>query len=153
MKEFAPVGWTLGEHRSKIEVESLVFSIMKGQQVDRTYGLKLTISTNEEGYAQEENCLVDQDELPELINGMTYLNEKFMQLRDGVPSYTEISYITRDDFKVGFYVNPGPDPDPKAFCSAGGSSTAFMEPKKLIRLRDLIAKGLVYLESVALPQQ
>lgn len=149
MKEFAPVGALTGLYSSKVEVDALIFSLMKGQQMERTYGIKITLHTNDDGYAREESCLIDQDELPELINGMAYLAEKLEQLSHGVPNYTELSYVTKDDFKIGFYVSTGTDPDPTIFCSAGGSENAFMQPTRLPRLRELIVNGMNYLKSVS----
>jgi hypothetical protein len=149
MKEFSPIGALNGLYGSQFEVDALIFSIMKGQQMERTYGIKITLRTTDDGYTREQSCLVDQDELPELINGMAFLAEKLDRLRHGVPNYTELSYLTKDDFKIGFYVNTGPEPDPTIFCSAGGSENAFMKPARFPRLRELIETGMNYLNGVS----
>ncbi|MEB3276463.1 MAG: hypothetical protein VKM92_05785, partial [Cyanobacteriota bacterium] len=72
MKEFANVGSLTGESRSKLKIETLVFSSMQGAQIERAYGLKIKIQTCDDGFFRDEACLIDQDELPELINGITY---------------------------------------------------------------------------------
>jgi hypothetical protein len=149
MKEFSHIGLILGEHRSKVSVETLVFSIMQGGQIDRTYGLKITVTIDDNEYLKEDTCLIDQDELAELVNGIEYLEAKLEQLSNGVPNYTELSYVTRDDFKVGFYVNAGSNPDPMCFCSSGGPDSAFMKTNKLLRLKQQISKGRVYLDEVS----
>lgn len=149
MKEFSPIGKLNGLYSSQIEIDALIFSIMKGQQMERTYGIKITLFTNDDGYSREQSCLVDQDELPELVNGMTFLAEKLEQLRNGVPNYTELSYVTKDDFKIGFYISTGDEPDPTIFCSAGGSDNVFTKPARLPRLRELIVNGMNYLKSVS----
>jgi hypothetical protein len=149
MKEFSPIGVVLGRHASKIEVESLVFTIMKTAKIDRTYGIKLTIYTARQGYEREETCLIDQDELTELVNGMNFLSEKLGQFGSGVPNYTELIYVTNDDFKVGFFVSAGSDPDPTLFCSARGGENAFMPAARLSELTQLIEKGMEYLSSIS----
>jgi hypothetical protein len=149
MKEFSPLGFLTGQYNSKIEIESLFFTVMKAAKIDRTYGVKVTVHTSSQGYQREETCLIDQDELQELVNGINYLNEKLGQLGKGVPNYTELSYVTNDDFKVGFFVSAGSVPDPTLFCSAGRGENAFMPPVRLSQLSKLFEKGIEYLESVS----
>jgi hypothetical protein len=153
MKEFSPIGVVHGRHASKIEVDSLVFTTMKAAKIDRTYGIKLTVYTTRQGYEREETCLIDQDELTELIKGMNYLSEKLVQFGSGVPSYTELIYVTNDDFKVGFFVSAGADPDPTLFCSARGGENAFMPSARLSQLTQLVEKGMEYLSSISEPSE
>lgn len=76
MKEFLPVGTLSGEYRVKLEVETLIFSSMQAGKIDRTYGLKITVTTRDDGYERDGSCLIDQDELNELVSGLQYLDEK-----------------------------------------------------------------------------
>lgn len=148
MKEFSSIGKLVGEYKSKIEIDTLVFSYMQGTQSDRTFGLKVTVTTMDDGYAREGTCLIDQDELPELINGISYLEDKLALLIGGVANYTELAYVTKDSFSIGFYVNPGSSPDPKSFCSTESSDNAFMHPSKLPQPRECIQNGLDYLLTI-----
>ena len=149
MKEFSTVGSLSGQYKSKLEIETLVFSSMQSGQVERTYGLKITVQTSDNSYPKDGTCLIDQDELTELSDGLRYLDDKLMQLSTGVQNYTELQYVTRDGFRIGFFVNPGPSPNPTVFCSVPTSDSAFMPSVRLSQIRELIQKGQEVLNQLA----
>ena len=108
MKEFHPISTVESVYEGEMEIETLVFSVMRGHQVDRTYGVKETCRTGDEDY-QQYVSLVDLDELPELLDGLRYLDEKYTQLTSvGITDYTELNYSTKGLFSIGFFLQFNP---------------------------------------------
>jgi len=145
MKEIFTIGLLAGKYNSKIGIDTFIFTVMKVAQTDRTCGIMITLKTDNDGL---QTCFIDEDELPELVNGINYLDEKLMQLHHCVPNQIELAYITKDGFKVGFVVKPDPNPNPSFFCSAREAESAFLPAEQLPQLRALIEKGIDYLKSI-----
>jgi hypothetical protein len=70
MKQFHEIGKLRCDLGTKLTFTTLVFAIAQGTKGDRTFGLKIE---HETGEGQFESCLVDFDELKELLLAIKYL--------------------------------------------------------------------------------
>jgi len=66
-----------------------------------------------------------------------------------VPNYTEMAYVTKDGFKIGFFINSGLNPNPSIFCSVREAESAFLPAEQLPQLRALFEKGIDYLKNIS----
>jgi hypothetical protein len=141
LKEVFPIGVLTGQRGSKLEVDTLTIAVMIKGKIEQAYAVRvITYTKDNEG---EQVCLIDQDELPELINGIAYINEKLTKLYKGsVLNYAELFYTTKDGLRIGFFVTPSRVPEPSVFCSAGGEESAFMPAKSLPQIKKLFEKSL-----------
>jgi hypothetical protein len=146
MKEISSIGLLTGKYNSKVGIDAFIFTVMKVAQIDRTRGIMVTVKTDNDGL---QTCLIDEDELPELVNGINYLDEKLRQLSHCVPTQIELAYLTKDDFMIGFVQKSDPNPNPSFFCSARGGESAFVPAEQLPQLKALIEKGIDYLKSIS----
>jgi hypothetical protein len=152
MKEFHPISTVESVYDGEMEIETLVFSVMRGHQVDRTYGVKVTCRTGDENY-QQDVSLVDLDELPELLDGLRYLDEKYKQLTSvGITDYTELNYSTKGLFSVGFYLQFNPvrrSFDSRVFSSCNEGESLFFEREAILRILDSLVSAQQYLVTIS----
>lgn len=152
MKEFHPISTIESVYDGEIEIETLVFSVMRGHQVDRTYGVKVTCRTGDEDY-QRDVSLVDLDELPELLDGLHYLDEKYTQLTSvGITDYTELNYSTKGLFSVGFYLQFNPvnrSFASRVFSSCNGGESLFFEREAILHILDSLVSAQLYLVTIS----
>ena len=59
-----------------------------------------------------------------------------------------MGYVTKNGFKIGFFVNSSLNPSPSFFCSAREAESAFLPTEQLPQLGALIEKGIDYLKSI-----
>jgi len=152
MKEFHPISTIESMYDGVIEIATLVFSVMRGNKADRTYGVKVTCKNGDKDY-QQDVSLVDLEELPELLDGLRYLDEKYTQLSSvGITDYTELNYSTKDLFSVGFYLqfNPGDRSlDSSIFSSCNGGELLFFERKVILDILDSLESAQQYLMAIS----
>ena len=95
MKEISSIGLLTGKYNSKVGIDAFIFTVMKVAQIDRTRGIMVTVKTDNDGL---QTCLIDEDELPELVNGINYLeNIKEMGLSSIVFNETAEFSIPKSD--------------------------------------------------------
>lgn len=141
MKQFHQVGKVKCEYGTKLIFSTLVFAIAQGTRGDRTFGLKIEHESPE---GLEESCLVDFDELKELLLAIKYLLELSKRMSNEKNDYTEFEYITRDYLKVGFYQDA--DGHQQAFFDVSpGGSMMFVDFAGLRQIFEVINKGREYL--------
>lgn len=152
MKEFHPISSVESVYEGEMEIETLVFSVMRGHQVDRTYGVKVTCRTGDEDY-QQYVSLVDLDELPELLDGLRYLDEKYTQLTSvGITDYTELNYSTKGLFSIGFFLQFNPvnrSFSSRVFSSCNGGECLFFEREAILRILDALVSAQQYLVTIS----
>jgi hypothetical protein len=152
MKEFHPISTVESVFDGEMDIETLVFSVMRGHQIDRTYGVKVTCRTGDEEY-QQDISLVDLDELPELLDGLRYLDEKYTQLTSvGITDYTELNYSTKGLFSVGFYLqfnSINRSFSSRVFSSCNGGEALFFDREAILLILDSLVSAQQYLLTIS----
>lgn len=141
MKQFHEIGKFKCDLGKKLTFTTLIFAIAQGTKGDRTFGLKIEHETREGEY---ESCLVDFDELKELLLAIKYLIGLAKQTAAERNDYTEFEYVTRDALKVGFYQEA--TGEQQAFFDASpGGSMMFLSFDQLRTVFELVKRGRDYL--------
>ncbi len=141
MKQFHEIGTQKSDYGTKLTVSTLLFAFAQGTKADRTFGLKLE---HEDRDARIESCLIDFDEVKELLLAIKHLLGMAKQMAAEQIDYTEFEYVTRDSLKVGFYQNT--DGQQQAFFDVSpGGSFMFLTFDQLRNVFELIRKGREYL--------
>jgi hypothetical protein len=152
MKEFHPISTVESVFDGEMDIETLVFSVMRGHHIDRTYGVKVTCRTGDEDY-QQDISLVDLDELPELLDGLRYLDEKYTQLTSvGITDYTELNYSTKGLFSVGFYLqfnSINRSFSSRVFSSCNGGEALFFDREAILLILDSLVSAQQYLLTIS----
>ena len=151
MKEFHPIAKVESDYIGHLQIETLVFTMMKGRQVERTLGVKVTTVSFSNNYRQESVSLIDLDEVSELLDGLRYLHEKQEQLlASSISDYTELNYTTNGSFRVGFYlqgangkVNTG------VFASCQGGESQSFGKEAIMTISVAMERAKEYLESLS----
>lgn len=141
MKQFHEIGTMKCDLGTKLTLTTLVFAIAKNTRGDRTFGLKIEHATRN---GRSESCLVDHDELKELLLAIKYLVELANQTSAERSDYTEFVYVTRDSLKVGFFQEDNGRQQAFFDVSPGGEMM-FLSLEQLRILFQLIKKGREYL--------
>lgn len=143
MKQFRDFGSFKCNYGTKLSIQTLIFAIASGVTGERTFGIKVSHQNPNEF---DESCLIDFDELKELLLAIKYLLQ-LAQEKQGTPSdYTEYQYISKDSFRVGFYQdNSGRQ---QAFIDVSpGGGMMFVTFDHLRKLFELIKSGREHLIS------
>ena len=142
MKQYHEVGKVKCDYGNKLTFSTLVFAIAQGAKGERTFGLKIEHESSE---GLEESCLVDFDELKELLLAIKHLLELWKKVSNERNDYTtEFEYVTRDYLKVGFYQDTNGHQQAFFDLSSGGSMM-FVDFDGLRRIFEVIKKGREYL--------
>ena len=151
MKEFHPIAKVESDYIGQLEIETLVFSMMKGRQVERTLGVKATTVSYSNSFRQESISLIDLDEMPELLDGLRYLREKQEQLLAGnISDYTELNYTTNGSFRVGFYVQASQGKiDTGVFVSCQGGESQSFGQEAISTISVAMERAKEYLENLS----
>lgn len=151
MKEFHPIAKVESDYIGQLEIETLVFSMMKGRQVERTLGVKATTVSFSNSFRQESISLIDLDEMPELLDGLRYLREKQEQLLAGnISDYTELNYTTNGSFRVGFYVQASQGKiDTGVFASCQGGESQSFGQEAISTISAAMERAKEYLENLS----
>lgn len=141
MKEFRDFGSFKCDYGTKLSVSTLIFAIAQGASGDRTFGIKLE-HQNADGY--DESCLIDFDELKELLLAIKYLLQLAQEKAGTKSDYTEYQYVSKDSLKLGFFQER--DGRQQAFIDVSpGGSMMFVEFDHLRRAFELIKAGREHL--------
>ena len=141
MKQFHEVGKVKCDYGTKLTFSTLVFAIAQGAKGERTFGLKIE---HESSKGLVESCLVDFDELKELLLAIKHLLELSKKVSNERDDYTEFEYVTRDYLKVGFYQDPNGHQQAFFDVSPGGSMM-FVDFAGLRHIFEVIKEGREYL--------
>lgn len=137
MKQFREMGRTSCLYGSELVFSTLLFAIAQGDRGERTFGLKVEHSTSD---GIEESCLVDFDELKELLLAIRHLLELAKQNKSFSKDYTEYEYITKDSLHVGFYQDSKGKQQAYFDVSPNGETT-FLGFDTLREIFNIIMKG------------
>lgn len=151
MKEFHPIAKVESDYIGHLEIETLVFSMMKGRQAERTLGVKVTAVSHSNSYRKESVSLIDLDELPELLDGLRYLREKQKQLLAGnIYDYTELNYTTNGSFRVGFYLQESQGKiNTGVFSSCQGGVSQSFGQEAISTILEALERAHEYLENLS----
>jgi hypothetical protein len=141
MKQFHEIGTMKCDLGTKLTFTTLVFAIAQNAKGERTFGLKIEHETRN---GRNESCLVDHDELKELLLAIKYLVGLAKQTSVERSDYTEFVYVTRDSLKVGFFQEDNGRQQAFFDVSPGGEMM-FLSLEQLRMVFELIKKGREYL--------
>lgn len=141
MKQFHEIGKVKCDYGTKLTFSTLIFAIAQGSKGERTFGLKIE-HESAEGY--EESCLVDFDELKELLLAIKHLLGMAKQTAAERNDYTEFEYRTKDHLKVGYFQDTN-GRQQAFFDVAPGGSMMFLSFEDLRTIFELIRSGREYL--------
>jgi len=143
MKEFRDFGSFKCQYGTKLSIQTLVFAIASGASGERTFGIKLE---HENPNKWDESCLIDFDELKELLLAIKFLLQLAQDKQRSVTDYTEYQYVSRDSFKVGFYQDANGRQEAFIDVSPGGGMM-FLGFENLRKLFEFIKAGREHLIS------
>lgn len=141
MKQFREVGRVGCLYGNELIFSTLLFAIAQGTRGERTFGIRIE---HESSDGTEEACLVDFDELKELLLAIKHLLGTAKQSATEQSDYTEFEYITRDSLKVGFYQESS-GKQQAFFDVAPGGTMTFLSFDGLRQIFEIIKKGREYL--------
>jgi hypothetical protein len=143
VKEFRDMLAVSGDYGGKIRIASVILSSAKSTHGDVQYGIKLE-QTDEDGDIRASGFL-DYDELPEIISAFDFLDGVAQQMVDQERDYTEVTYLTKDNLKFGFYQMEG---EQQAFVDVGGyGQSLFLLVSSLQLLKESIEAAKAHLIS------
>ena len=143
IKEFRDMSGVKGEYGGMLSVSTLILSSAQTTRSDVQYGVKFE-HTDDDGDIRGSGFL-DYDEIAELISAFDFIlsvaNKMVGQQRD----YTEVTYLTKDNLKFGFYQLDGQQ---HAFIDVGGyGQSLFISVSKLQKLKSCIEAARQHLVS------
>ena len=139
-REMAPVK---GDYGDILGISSVILSSAKSTHGDVQYGIKLE-HLNEEGDVRG-SAFLDFDELAEIISAFDFVDGIARQMLGQERDYTEVTYLTKDNVKFGFYQSEGHQ---HAFIDVGGyGQSLFLSLPKLQHLRKSIEAANAHLLS------
>ncbi len=99
VRQYSKIGVVRSTNDDLLTFSAFIFSTINSKQKRIVHGLKILHENND---CLEDYCLVDFEELKELLLAIKYLFESaksIVSLRD----YTEFEYRTKDFLRIGFY--------------------------------------------------
>ncbi len=117
MKEFKDFGKLRCDYGTTLTISTLIFAIVQREAGERTFGIKME-HENPESY--DESCLLDFDELKELLLAIKYLLKLSKETANKPCDYTEFQYISRDELKFGYFQESTGRQQPFIDVSPGG---------------------------------
>ncbi|HVT47420.1 MAG TPA: helix-turn-helix transcriptional regulator [Vicinamibacterales bacterium] len=137
IKEFIPIGRTA----YRMTTAPVVFEaaiISRPDTSEPVRGMRVTVSDNRISRAS----LIDFDEMGTMIKALDFMIAKLAEWKDvDKVSYNEISFSSRDDFKIGFYQEGKKQ---TGFATVGiiGAVTSTFNVSDLPNVRDLTQQAL-----------
>lgn len=141
IKQFREIGKIECNYGTTLVVSTLVLAVAKGSTGEQTFGLKFEHESQD---GLQESCLVDFDELKELLLAIKHLISLSDKTETEEFDYTEFEYQTKDFLRVGFYQEPKGRQQAFFDVSPGGSMM-FIGFGDLRRIFELIKRGREYL--------
>lgn len=117
-----------------------------GKEAQKIKGIRIEVQRSGELYSSN-TAFLDLEEINNLLKSIDYMNNLILKWKneDRGNLYTEVQYLTKGDFKIGFYQQ---GKDQKVFISCGsiGASTQFVKIEELQKIRNIIEAGLTELQ-------
>jgi len=143
IKEFREISAVKGEHGDRISVSTLILSSAQSACGDVQYGVKLE-HIGEEGEMRASGFL-DYDEVAEVIGAFDFIQDVAEKMFGQPRDYTEVTYLTKDNLKFGFYQSEGHQ---QAFIDVGGyGQHLFLSLPRLQNLKLTIGAAKEHLTS------
>ena len=144
IKEYYPIG-DMSEKGNAV-FEALVLSD-PSEKIAKTKGLRVEVSEENGRFMRPNAVFIDFEELESLSKAVGYmadLSNKWNQSKKD--AYTEVTFSTTGDFKVGFYVK---DKKQKMYIHAGviGKTSLFADADHLEEVKKYIDSAIVLLKS------
>jgi hypothetical protein len=131
IKEFRELSAVRGEYGGRVSVSTLILSSAKATRGDVQYGIRLQ-HIDDEGDVLASGFL-DYDEIAEVIGAFDFIHGVAEKMFGQVRDYTEVTYLTKDNLKFGFYQSEGQQ---QAFIDVGGyGQSLFISGSKLQNLK------------------
>jgi hypothetical protein len=128
----------------KVQMDGLV--IYEPGASQKIKGLRVEVT--ESGSLERQNIsFIDLDELQSLSDAISYISDLSKKWAGQVHEpYTEITYVSKGEFSLGFYQK---GVQTSAFVSSGsiGKASAYLKTADLDRLREMVDQAVVLLNS------
>ena len=137
IKETRDIGRVPGLYRDSLLISTAVLAFVKGQHKDMSYGVHIQRQDAEE--VTESSVYLDFDELTELIDGFDFIRTSAKNMVGQERDYTEVTYSTKDNARIGFFLQSG-----KLQCFVSLEShrdTSFFDDTEFQRLKLLLLKS------------
>jgi hypothetical protein len=144
VKEFHPLGKLDGTLNSSMELSTLIL-YEPGKESQRKKGLRIEVK--EAGrYERADTSFLDVDEMESLSKAIDYMTKLAQQWAGKTRDYTEVTFSTKGDFQLGFYVSDG---KPSAFAKSGrvAGASAYMSVATLQKVKETVDRGLAHLNT------
>lgn len=140
VKDFYSLGKINGKFGAVIKFDALVV-YQPGHEAQRIRGLRIEITEGDRLEISNASFL-DMDELESLAKAISYMNDLLAKWQTENKEYTEVIFMTKGDFRIGFYQQGNLL---NAFSSSGHirSATIYLNwVKDLTAVKDIVDKSI-----------
>jgi len=145
------IGMINGENGDYIFIGTIVIGVAKGANRSSNYGI--SISRSDSSGALDATAHMDLEEIDELVEAIDFIAESARSIPGQPRDYTEVSYVSKDNIRIGFYSRKT---DQQVFLQLpGGRGITFISQSRLPELRKhvLDAKHKLRMEGASVPQE
>ncbi len=147
VKETKQIGLCKGDHADYVFVETMILSLVKGTNKDTSYGIRLARSDS--AGLTDAAAFIDYDELDELMGAIDFICSTATKLLSQARDYTEVTYLTKDSAKIGFYHSKNGQ---MAFLTLpGGRDSSYFALHRLQELKKLLLDAKLHLTASGAP--
>jgi hypothetical protein len=101
IKEQKEIGSIKCENSNKVKIYTLIISTAKCNQAEKTFGIRFEVL---DGNGEVDSvAFLDFDEVAEFIDAFDFMGSLAERMASEQREYTEVTYITKDDLKIGFF--------------------------------------------------
>lgn len=145
VKVFHPVGTIHGLHGTSLELTAVTL-YEPGREAQRRQGIKIEVSGGGR-LETKHTSFLDLDEIDALLKALDYIKRAMGEWASAQRDYTEMQFITKGGFKVGFFTNKK-EGRVTGFVSSGKirEATTFLHTSNLVLLYDRVKEGMAYLQ-------
>ena len=143
MKETHTVATLATMHRSPLDIGGQVLVLVRG--TDRQVSVGVKFEHPETATQIASTAFVDSDELEVFIGAFKFITTTAIQMAHEERDYTEITYATRDDVRIGFFQDRRKQ---QAFVRLGTAAPhVFFRVEALHNIRAAVAQAGDYVEA------
>lgn len=139
-KDYYDMGVVFASYGDKITLTALVI-YQPGRENERLKGMSVEITTSGT-YSKSNTAFLDMEEIKSVSDSLAYISSAAEQWKAAPREYSELVFITKGDFKIGFYQD-GTKQVPFASCgNIGKVSCFFKSMDELKNLKEMFDKAL-----------
>ena len=143
VRETRDTGSVSGIYRDVLLISTSVLAIVKKLHKDMSYGVRIERQDSEE--KTESSVYLDYDELSELVDAFDFIRDSAIEMAKHERDYTEVTYSSKDNAKIGFFLQNGKLQYFVALESR--RETCFLKDNAFQQLKEMILKAKNHLIS------